>query len=78
MAGVLQEAGMLTQGPAPDPKCESNITSFFTLPHPLHCPIRTKDNMVTVLLFQIIGAMGRLGLGSFMSGFGLGDRGWLS
>ena len=29
---------MLTQGLAPDPKCELNITSFLTLPQPLHCP----------------------------------------
>ena len=41
---------MLTQGPAPDPKSELNITSFFTLSHPLHCPICAKDIMVTVLL----------------------------
>ena len=46
---------MLTQGPAPDPKCELNITSFLTLPHPLHCPICAKDIMVTVLLLQVIG-----------------------
>ena len=24
---------MLTQGPAPDPKCKFNISSFLTLPH---------------------------------------------
>ena len=46
---------MLTQGPAPDPKCELNITSFLTLLHPLHCPICAKDNMVTVLLLQVMG-----------------------
>ena len=38
---------MLTQGPAPDPKCELNITSLLTLPHPLHDPICAKDIMVT-------------------------------
>ena len=46
--------GMLTQGPTPDPKCELNITSFLTLPHPLHCPICAKDIMVTVLLLQVM------------------------
>ena len=65
---------MLTQGPAPDPKCELNIT-FLTLPHPLHCPICAKDIMVTVLLFQVIGGMGMLGGGSFMSGFGWRGQG---
>ena len=34
---------MLTQGLAPGPKCELNITSFLTLPHPLHCAICAKD-----------------------------------
>ena len=46
---------MLTQGPAQDATCESNIAPFLTLPHPLHCPIRNKENMVTVLLFQVVG-----------------------
>ena len=46
---------MLTQGPAPDPNCELNITSFLTLPHPLHCPISAKDIMVPVLLIQVMG-----------------------
>ena len=45
---------MLTQGPAPDPKCELNLTSFFTLPHPLRCPICAKDIMVTELLLQVM------------------------
>ena len=38
-----------------DPKCELNITSFLTLPHPLHCPICAKDIMVIVLLLQVMG-----------------------
>ena len=46
---------MLTQGPAPDPKCELNITSFLTLPHPLHCLICAKDVMVIILLLQVMG-----------------------
>ena len=44
---------MLTQGPAPDPKCELNIT-FLTLPHPLHSPICAKDFMVTVFLLEVM------------------------
>ena len=69
---------MLTQGPVPDPKCKLNITSFLTLPHPLHCPTCANDTMVTVLLFQVIGGDGKVGGGSFMSRFGWGDRGWVS
>ena len=54
---------MLSQGPTPDPKSELIITSFLTLPHPLHCPICGKD-MVTVLLLQLMG--GWEGLGWFI------------
>ena len=72
---------MLTQGLAPDPKCELNIT-FLTLPHPLHCPICANDVMVTVLLLQVMRGMGRLGGGggggSFMLEFAWGDRCWVS
>ena len=32
--------------------CELNITSFLTLPYPLHCPICAKDIMVIVVLLQ--------------------------
>ena len=46
---------MLTQGPTPDPKCELNITSFLTLPHPLHYLVCAKDVIVTVLLLQVMG-----------------------
>ena len=63
---------MLTQEPVPDPKCELNITSFLTLPHPLHCLICAKDIMVTLLLLQVMGD-GKVGGGSFMLGFGWGD-----
>ena len=45
---------MLSKGLAPDPKCELNITSFLTLPHPLHCLICVKDIMVIVLLLQVM------------------------
>ena len=63
--------GMLTQGPAPDPKCELNMTPFLTLSHPLHCPICAKDIMIT----SSDGEMGRFGGGSFILGFGWGNRG---
>ena len=46
---------MLTQGPAPDLKCELNITSFLTLPHPSHCLICAKNIMIIILLFQVMG-----------------------
>ena len=68
---------VLTQGHAPDLKCELNITSFLTLPHPLDCPICAKDIMVTVSLLQVMGRMGSLGGGSSILGFGWGDKGWL-
>ena len=60
MAGALQEVGMLTQGPAPDPKCKLNISSFLTLPHPSVCLICANDIMIIVLLLQIMGGLGRL------------------
>ena len=71
--------GMLTQGPASDPKCGLNITSFLTLPHRLHFPICAKDIMVTVLLLQVmrkwegwkvVHLLGFVGKGG-------GDRGWV-
>ena len=41
---------MLTQGPAPDPKCKLNISSFLTLPHLLDCLICTRNSVSIVLL----------------------------
>ena len=46
---------MLTQGPAPDSKCELNIISFLTLPYLLHFPICAKDIMVTIFQLQVKG-----------------------
>ena len=40
--------GMLSQGPAPDPKRELSITSLLIVPHPLHCLICAKDIMIIV------------------------------
>ena len=45
---------MLTQGPAPDPKCKLNISSFLTLPHPSDCLICANDIMMIVLLLEIM------------------------
>ena len=53
---------MLTQGPPPDPKCDLNVTSFLTVPHQLHCLISAKDIMVTELLLQVMGGIGKLGV----------------
>ena len=57
---------MLTQGPAPDPKCKLNIPSFLTLPHPLYHLICTKDIMVFVLLLQMMGGWEGWGGGWFI------------
>ena len=62
---------MLIQGPTSDPKCELNITSFFTLPHPLHYPHLCQGYHGHCIVTLSDGAMGRLGVGSFMLGFGL-------
>ena len=44
---------MLTQGPAPDPKCKLNISSFLTLPHLLDCLICTRNSVSIVLLLRM-------------------------
>ena len=41
---------MLTQEPAPDPKCKLNTSSFHTLPHLLDGLIPTRDSVSIVLL----------------------------
>ena len=63
--------GILTQEPAPDPKCKLNVTSFFTFPHPLDCLICAKDIMIIVLL-KMMGGMGRLGVVYLCGGLGGG------
>ena len=57
-----RKQGMLTQGPVPDPKCELNIRSF-------HCIVTSSDGGM--------GSSGRGGAGSFILGFGWGDRAWV-
>ena len=39
-----------TQGPAPDPKCKLNISSFLTLPHLSDCLICTMNSVSIILL----------------------------
>ena len=46
---------MLTQGPAPDPKCKLIILSFLTLPHLLDYLICTRNAMSIVLVLQMMG-----------------------
>ena len=66
---------MLTQGPAPDPKCKLNISSFLTLPHLSDCLICTRNSMPIVLLLQMMGAWDRWGVvaGWFITGCGKRD-----
>ena len=52
---------MLTQGPAPDPKCKLIMPSFLTLPHFLDCLICTKNTMSIALLLQMMGGWDRWG-----------------
>ena len=52
---------MLTQGPAPDPKCKLIMSSFLTLPHLLDCLICTRNAMPIVLLLQMMGGWDRWG-----------------
>ena len=69
---------MLTQGPAPDPKCKLNISSFLTLPHPSLCLV-CANHMVIVLLLQIMGGWKVGGRGWFIDvRVWVGDRGWVS
>ena len=46
---------MQTQGPAPDPKCKLNISSFLTFPPLSDCHICTRNSMSSVLLLQMVG-----------------------
>ena len=53
---------MVTQGPAPDPKCKLNILPFLRLPHLLDCLICTRTSISIVLLLQMVGGWDRLGV----------------
>ena len=54
VTGVLQEGGqrILTQGPAPDPRCKSNISSFLTFPLLLQWFICTRNSMLIVVIIN--------------------------
>ena len=54
--------GMLTQGPAPDPKCKLNISSFLTLPHLLDCLICTMNSVSIVFLLWMMMEWNRWGV----------------
>ena len=69
---------MLTQEPAPDPKCKFIISPFLTLPHLLYCSIFTRNAMPIVLLLQLMGGWSRMGVFYIYSGGGGGARGWVS
>ena len=58
---ATRRQGMLTQGPAPDPKCMLIISSFLTLPHLLDCLNFTRNAMSIVLSLQILGGWNRWG-----------------
>ena len=53
---------MLIQGPAPDPKCKFNISSYLTLAHLSDCHICTRNSMSIVLLLQMMGGWVRWGV----------------
>ena len=53
---------MLTQGPAPDPKCKLSTSSFLALPHLSDCLIYTRDSMSGVLLLQMVQGWDRWGV----------------
>ena len=75
VAGVLQEAGMLTQGPAPDPKYKLNISSFLTLPHLSDCLICSRNSVSIVLLLQMKRGWDRWGVVDLEQGVGGGTGG---
>ena len=68
---------MLAQGPAPDPRCKLNISSFFTLSYLLDCLIYARDIMIIVLLLQMMEEWE--GWGRFIYvGVWVGEKGWVS
>ena len=53
--GACRRQEMLTQGPAPDPKCKLNILLLLRLPHLLDCLICTRNSMsIALLLLQMM------------------------
>ena len=66
---------MLTQMPAPDPKCKLNISSFLTLPHLLDFLICTRNSVSIVLLLSMMGEWDRWGVADSCQGVGGGIEG---
>ena len=64
---------MLTQAPAPDPKCKLIISSFLTIPHLLDCLICTRNAMFIVLL-QVMRGLDRWGVVNLYYGV-VGEQG---
>ena len=64
----------MTQGHAPDPKCELSIT-FLTPPHPLHC-LLCQGYYGHCIVTPGDRGRGKLGVGSFILWFRWGTRGW--
>ena len=69
--------GILTQGPAPDPKCKLIISPFLSLPHLLDCLICTRNAMSIILLLQLMGD-GVGGEWLIYIRVWVGNRGWVS
>ena len=67
---------MLTHGPAPDPKCKLNISSFLIFPHLSDCLTCTRNSVSIVLLLSMIGEWDGWGMVASYQGLG-GDRGWV-
>ena len=64
--------GILTQGPAPDPKCKLIMSSFLILPHLLDCFICTRNAMFIVLLLQMMRGLDRWEVVNLYLGGGTG------
>ena len=78
VGGVLQEVGDADWRAHTRTKCNLNILSYLTLPDPLDYLICAKDIMIIVLLLQMLRERRKVEAGSFVLGFRLGDRGWVS
>ena len=61
---------MLTQGTAPDPNFNLNISSFLTLSHLLGCLICTRNSLSIVLLLSMMGGWDGWGVVDLHQGVG--------
>ena len=66
---------MLTDGPAPDPKCKLNISSFLTLPHFSDCFICTRNSVSIIFLLRMMGGWDKLGVVASYQDLGGGTGG---